>query len=277
MTMKITSYLLPLLSLFLILSSCEEDFDITAPYKNITIAYGLLDVNDDTTFLRINKAFLGDGNVLEMVKIEDSSIYVNGLDAYIEEWSGGNFLAAYQLDSMTIDNKDTGTFYNPYQLLYFGTFEVKTDMHYKLKIFVNNKEVSSDTYPVNDFTMSQPTAGAKFINFKKGVQNAVEWESAKYGKRYEVLIRFNYRELQADDPDTIYRKVDWVLGTEKSWELRSPCQPRGERRCIPHIKMMYFTLFLPTRFLIPILLKKPWSARGSRPMLSLLFLLEATS
>ena len=88
MTMKLKSYLLLLLVFFLILPSCEEDFDITAPYKDITIAYGLLDLNEDTVYVRINKAFLGDGNVLEMVEVEDSSVYVNGLDAYIEEYEG---------------------------------------------------------------------------------------------------------------------------------------------------------------------------------------------
>jgi hypothetical protein len=218
MTMKFKPYLFLLLSIFLILSSCEEDFDITASYKDITIAYGLLDLNEDTTYVRINKAFLGDGNVLEMVEVEDSSVYVNGLDAYIEEWSNGNYLAAYQLDTMTIDNKDTGLFYNPYHLLYYGTFQVKQEMQYKLKIFVNGKEVSGNSNVVNDFSMSKPNAGPSPIKFTRGLPGSVEWESAKYGKRYEVLIRFNFRELMAGNPDTIYRAIDWFLGTEKSKE-----------------------------------------------------------
>ena len=69
------------------LYSCEEDFEINAPYQDITVVYGLIDQGQDTIFLKINKAFLGDGNVLEMAKIEDSSEYVNGLEATIEEWN----------------------------------------------------------------------------------------------------------------------------------------------------------------------------------------------
>jgi len=217
--MKSKSILLIITLVVLFFSSCEEDFDITADYKDITIAYGLLDLGQDTTFLRINKAFLGDGNVLEMVKVEDSSIYVNGLNASIEEWSGNSLQATYSLDTMTISDKQEGLFYNPYQLLYYGIFEVQSDFQYKLKINVKDKEVTGETNPVNDFSMSQPSAGAKFIQFRPGTQNAVEWESAKYGKRYEVLIRFKFKELREDQPDTLYRHVDWSLGTQKSAAL----------------------------------------------------------
>jgi hypothetical protein len=214
--MKNILYLFLLLPFFLFLSSCEDDFDITAPYKDITIAYGLLDLNEDTTYLRINKAFLGDGNVLEMAKVEDSSIYANGLEAFIEEWSDGSFINSYTLDTIRINDKEDGLFYNPYQLLYYTVFEVDPEMHYKLRINVKDKEVTGDTYPVNDFSMTRPSAGSKFIQFRRGTQSAVEWESAKNGKRFEVLIRFNYKELKEGNPDTIVRRVDWALGTFKS-------------------------------------------------------------
>ena len=215
--MNTKSFLLSLLVSMLVIVSCKESFDIIAPYKDITIAYGLLDLGEDTTFLRINKAFLGDGNVLEMVKVEDSSIYVNGLSASIEEWYNGSVLATYPLDTMTIDNKNEGLFYNPYQLLYYAVFEVQPDYHYKLKIIVKNKEVTGETDPVNDFSMTKPTAGSKFVKFQPEIPTAnVEWESAKNGKRYEVVIRFNFKELKEESPDTIYRYIDWNLGTFKS-------------------------------------------------------------
>ena len=66
--------------------ACEEDFEINAPYQDITVVFGLVDPSDDTIFLKINKAFLGEGNTMEMAKIEDSSSYINGLNATIEEW-----------------------------------------------------------------------------------------------------------------------------------------------------------------------------------------------
>ena len=45
-------------------TGCETDFDTTAPYKDITIVYGLLDSKDSMQYIKINKAFLAENNVL---------------------------------------------------------------------------------------------------------------------------------------------------------------------------------------------------------------------
>ncbi len=216
--MKSKSILLIITLVVLFFSSCEEDFDITADYKDITIAYGLLDLGQDTTFLRINKAFLGDGNVLEMAKVEDSSIYVNGLSAIIEEYYNSSLEMTFTLDTITISNKKEGLFYNPYQLLYYGVFEVKPDRKYNLKVNVKDKVITGSTAPVNDFSMEKPSAGAKFINFNPEMptNSAVIWESAANGKRYETVIRFNYKEVMEGDQDTVYKYIDWNLGTSLS-------------------------------------------------------------
>jgi hypothetical protein len=68
--------------------------------------------------------------------------------------------------------------------------------------------------------MIRPSAGSKFIQFRPGMQSSVEWESAEYGKRYEVVVRFNFKELQEGNPDTIARKIDWFLGTFKSQDIQ---------------------------------------------------------
>lgn len=214
---KIRTILCPTILFLLIFTwSCEEDFNINAPYQDITVVFGLLDPGKDTIFLKINKAFLGDGNVLEMAKIEDSSIYVNDLQASIEEWENGDFIKSYPLDTITINNKEDGTFYNPYQIIYYTPYQPVTSREYRLKVKVNNREITAVTSLVNDFSISKPSAGSPFIQFKKGTDGEIVWSSAKYGKRYEVEIRIKYKEVLFDSPDTIYKYVDWGMGTEKS-------------------------------------------------------------
>lgn len=210
--------LLKITTLFLLvfLVSCEEDFNINAPYKDITVVFGLMDPGEDTIFLKINKAFLGDGNVMEMAKIEDSSIYVTNLQATIEEWNNGNFIRSYDLDTITLDNKEEGIFYNPYQLIYYTPYEPVTTSQYLLKVKVNNKEVTAMTNLVNDFTIKKPSAGSPFIQFKTGTDGTIEWTSAEYGKRYESLIRIYYKEVWLNSPDTVFKYIDWGMGTKKS-------------------------------------------------------------
>lgn len=206
-----------LLILLLIFNwSCEEGFDINAPYQDISVIYGLIDPGEDTVFIKINKAFLGEGNALEMAKIEDSSKYVTNVNAYLEEWDDGSFIKSYQLDTITIKNKEEGTFYNPYQIIYYTPYEPATSRSYVLKLFVDDKEVNAITHLVNDFSISKPSAGSKFIQFREGTDGNVEWTSAKYGKRYEVVIRMKYKEVLFDSPDTVYKYVDWGMGTKKS-------------------------------------------------------------
>lgn len=202
--------------LTLLLISCEEDFNLNAPYQDISIIYGLVDPGDDTIYLKINKAFLGDGNSLEMAKIEDSSAYVNGLNAVIEEWRDGSFIRSYTLDTITIKNKEEGVFYNPYQIIYCTPFEPSFTSEYHLKVEVNNKTVTAQTGVINDFSISKPSAGSKFVSFYEGTTGEILWSSAKNGKRYEILIRVKYKEVWKDSPDTVYTYADWFMGTKKS-------------------------------------------------------------
>lgn len=196
--------------------SCEEDFNMNAPYKDITVVFGMMDRGQDTTWLRINKAFLGEGNTLEMVKVEDSSIYRTSLQVFVDEFDGSSLLRTITFDSMTIDNKQDGLFYNPYQLLYFAPFTVNQDYKYNLRILLNNKEVTASTGVVNNFTISKPNAGSTFIQIRYDTDNEIEWTSAKNGKRYEVVLRFNFKELWEGSPDTVFRYIDWQIGTQKS-------------------------------------------------------------
>lgn len=212
--MKLLRTLIILFIPGLFLLSCEEDFEIIAPYKNITVVYGLLDLGEDTSFIRINKAFLGEGDVFEMVQIADSSVYKTGLQAVLEEWSGNSMVKSVELDTVTLGNKNDGIFYNPYQLLYYAPIILQPDKKYMLRLTVAGDTVTGMTPVVNNFSFYKP--GTSSIYLKKGNSTNIEWGSAVNGKRYEVNFRFNYRELKYGSTDTIYRRMDWVQQVQKS-------------------------------------------------------------
>jgi hypothetical protein len=217
---KLLILILPFLMVLYIVS-CEEDFDINAPYQDITVVYGLIDQGQDSIFLKINKAFLGDGDVMEMAKIEDSSVYITDLNAFIEEWNGESLMRSYSLDTVTINNKEEGTFYNPYQIIYVTPFEPSQEREYRLKIEVNGRTITAKTGLVNDFSVEKPSEGSKFIQFNPDspVPSEVKWYSAKFGRRYEVMMRINYKEVFLDQPDTVFKYIDWGMGTQKSTTL----------------------------------------------------------
>src|ERR1044072_3856815 len=59
-------------------NSCSTDIDLLENYKPITVVYGLLDVHDNVQYIKINKAFLGEGNALVMAQQSDSINYKPG-------------------------------------------------------------------------------------------------------------------------------------------------------------------------------------------------------
>ena len=111
--------ILSLLSFVLLFNACSTDVDLYADYKDITVVYGLLDSDKDTNYVKINKAFLGPGNALEIALIADSCNYPYKLDAKINEYRASVGSNDYQktrtlqLDTITIHNKDQeGFFYS---------------------------------------------------------------------------------------------------------------------------------------------------------------------
>src|ERR1043166_5908288 len=104
----------------LIFFSCSTDFNITAPYKATMVVYGLLNSNstDSVQYIRIEKAFLGEGNSLIMAQQKDSINYGNVLDVKLERIQNGSIVQTYSLQRDTLIPKDDGLFYNPGQVLY---------------------------------------------------------------------------------------------------------------------------------------------------------------
>lgn len=68
--------------------SCNEDFTVAAPYKNITVVSGILDMGDTAHYIRIQKAFMDENNsAISMSQNPDSSFYgVADIDVTINEW-----------------------------------------------------------------------------------------------------------------------------------------------------------------------------------------------
>jgi len=194
-------------------SSCSNDVDIYADYKDITVVYGLLDSSDDTTWLKVTKAFSGPGNAIVFAQDPDSSNYSYKLDVKIKGIENGIEKQTIVFDTITIKNKKPGdsVFYFPNQLVYYTTQALDADYKYTLTINKQQENLTAETGLVNDFTISYPN---RYINFMS--DKDIEWYSGKNGKRYEASLVFHYKELLAGSSDTTYGSVGWYLGMRKS-------------------------------------------------------------
>ena len=226
--MKKPKTLLALLCAFVassFLLSCESDIDVTAEWKDITIVYGLLNPNDSVHYLKINKAFLGDGNAIEYAKESDSMSYFGNLEVNLTEIYSNGATRTLQFDTVTLQ-KNPGVFADK-QIFYKSAFKMPVllddDRTVTYKLLVRNKltgkEVKSETVLVHDFRISSPRPGQPTIDFLTDNSQQVKWQSAPNARRYDVFVRFIFQEV-FNQTDTTDRYIDWVLGTTRSNTLK---------------------------------------------------------
>jgi len=188
-----------------IFNRCSNEVDLYADYKDITIVYGILDVSDDTAWVKITKAYTGPGNALTMAHNSDSSNYPYKLDVSLNGKVNNNDIPAVHFDTITIYNKQEGdsVFYYPKQLMYYSTDNLDVDALYTLKIYTNDTEITSQTPLIGGFTVTYPFNTIDFM-----FDHDIKWNSVKNGKRYEVTTIFNYKEyLPGTYDDTLKLKL----------------------------------------------------------------------
>lgn len=204
---------------FAAFAGCKNDLDVTADYKDITIVYGLLNQNDTAHYIKINKAYLGEGNALLMAAEADSVNYqAADLDVKLEEYNGSVKTNTFVLER-TINEiqKDTGLFSTDANVLYKLRTTLNPDRSYKL-IIENNKTgntISANTSLIKDINIQNPIANstinlipANNFNFTARVK------SAKNAMVYSLVIRFNY--FDDTNGTLVQRSVDWPFANVKS-------------------------------------------------------------
>ena len=208
----------------LLLAGCSTDLDINAPYKNITVVYALLSTNDNAGaggvhFVKINKAFLGEGDAFVYAEDPDSNQYTNDqLVARVEEISNGQVTNSWSLNDSLIDDRDPGTFFSPEHILYYFTADLDPDREYRVVADVRGERVEAVTPLVNDFSVNTADANpATKIGLKlsSGYTNwELNWTTGPDGRRYETYYRFNYAEVRGTD--TTFLSFTRLMGTRVS-------------------------------------------------------------
>ena len=221
----LTFFVITLIALFF--NSCSTDVDLYAEYKHITVVYGLLDYKKDTNYVKINKAFLGPGNALDIALIADSCNYPGKLNAKIKEYRasamGNNYqlVREFPLDTITIHNKEQGIFYAPDQKVYYTTEKVHSDTkehkyRYALEIDRGDTILTSQTDVVGGNVYNITSSVLNFAtNTDLGYVNWIPFPNAVV---YEVIVTFNWME-QKPGQDTVFRNMKWSLGTYSESDL----------------------------------------------------------
>ncbi len=196
---------------------CSDDFEVAAPYRQITVVKGILNPADTAHYIRIQKAFLDENkSAIEMAKEPDSSFY-KMLDVKILEYDSArrNVLASYDLWRVRTEDEnypkddplsDKQFFTSPNYAYKFKKADLNPKFWYQLVI--NNLDLgradSSELFGVVNDDSLRPNNG--FFIFAFNVKNnAFNFAQTTLQKTYDLnlfmpqngrmiegVIRFNY-------------------------------------------------------------------------------------
>lgn len=204
-----------LISIFIVfLSACSTDFDVVGPYKEITVIDGFINATDSVQFIRIKKAFLGEGNVLVMAQQKDSTNYSDVLDVTMERLNGQNVVQTLTLIPVPDSSKVNGSFYSPDQVLYKLAATILQDgSHYRIRVKNRSTgvEAISTTEIVKDLTMAPPIREPYDLT-TTGVPPAPALFSFVPGENsfiYDFVLKFHYTEFDSTTGETTFKTVEW--------------------------------------------------------------------
>jgi hypothetical protein len=209
---------------------CETDFEVNAPWKEVMVVDGLLNTLDSVQYIKVSKAFLGEGNAYVMAQQKDSIYYADVLDVKMQRIQGGQVTETFSLTRNELNDKDSGTFAYPFHILYSTNHPIVDNDGSEYKIIVTNTQtgvtalsqtkIASDVHITSPFQRPPPlgdsidlaTAGESpaFVIFDPGVNSNI----------FDLIIRFYYREI---DPSGVSKQyyVDWNF-TDKNYTQNPP-------------------------------------------------------
>lgn len=213
--------------LFLLFVSCRKDFNLQADYKVLPVVYGLLDANADTNYIKITRSFYVLNDDLTQIAMNpDSSDYRGKLDVRLTEFCNGDSVRQIILDTITIRDKQSGTFYAPKQKMYYTTERLckntKNEKYqYKLSIVLPDRTLVSTTDLVGSNGFRVKNLAVNYSMDYDGINQNLDFYPAFNATSYEVSMAFTFKEQRYPGGDSIPRTMYWRLGKYTNYYLAS--------------------------------------------------------
>ena len=205
------------------LVSCDNDLDIIAEWKDFPVVYGILNAQDSVHYVKLNKAFLGQGDVMSMAQEFDSIYYDKeevGLRLIEYRRTGGQYIETKSIEMDPTDEfvKPDGIFSFPDQIIYKSNTVLNNERYYCAEVYdkILDSVIAANLIPIDLLSPLQiikPNPASPLNLVPNGnYPITVEWSSLEGADLYELKIRFHYVEQQiANLSDTSHKYIDWNL------------------------------------------------------------------
>ena len=239
-------------ALFLILSSCETEPDVLAPYKEQAVVYGLLNQKDSIQIIEVGKVFLGSGNAYDMAQQPDSINYpVSDIVVTLEALnSAGSIVNTMTMNDTVLQGAQSGTFNKSNNVAYYTRDSLSYEYNYRFRLrnLKTGYECTSTTPLVKVTTQGDrdtillsrlPRASkiALKLDVTKYATLSPTWTTIANGRDYQVTLRFHYKEYTSGN-DTVYKYIDWKQAPITAGAIKGGEQIAQEIKCEDFFKFL---------------------------------------
>ncbi len=229
-------FLLRCFILLLVLTGCKNELQLNAPYKELPSIYAVLNPQEKTQVIRINKVFLGEGDAGVMAKVADSVNYpageltvsltrfVNGVQADVSPQTPGDRTIVF---NEKVDSNIREGAFSRVQRLWVSDRKLFTNGQYRLEVKNNRtgnvftaRAEAIDSIRGNffrpltlDFVYPYPpgTMPDEYIDYSTNNGSVIFTPNS--AKLYQVMIRTHFFDSSAAGKRFDY--VDYEFGTRE--------------------------------------------------------------
>ncbi|MCC6412424.1 MAG: DUF4249 family protein [Saprospiraceae bacterium] len=218
--MKKLLLLIPFIAL--LWSSCSNDFDVTAPWKEVPVVYAMLSPKDTANYIRVEKAFLDpEQSALLIAQIADSLYYpASAIQVFLERVSTGERYTCVRVDgNLEGFVREGGIFATQPNWLYKykapgEAQKLQAGEAYRVVIERTDGQapITGETTLPKDFFFIKPnpsqTPPTISIN-NPDVPTTIEWRTSEEGVYFNLTLRIRYRETDMNGAFIGRDSFDW--------------------------------------------------------------------
>lgn len=203
--------IIPVLFSLFMLTSCEVEFSPNASWKEIPVVYCLLDQDDDTTWARVERCYLGEGSIYDYSSVSDSINYPKGsIEVKLLKIYNGETVAEYTFLDTTV-NRQGGNFASGGQPMYFlpgkAHFDEFCTYDIQVRRIADGQVIARSKQPIQlivrnpeDCVFTKPTfttyprKTGMFAFKASGNTCQMEWPALKNARLYQPFVRLYFME-----------------------------------------------------------------------------------
>ncbi len=210
-----------IVSVMSVLSACSTDFELEADWKDISIVYGFLSIQDTAHYIRVEKAFLAPGSdATKIAKIADSLYYDDKVQVQLQRVNSGQTFTLERVDG-TLEgySREEGTFAKQPNILYkIRASDIKLKAGETIRLIVNRGEsaepVTAETVVLSEISPRE-TNPANPVNFGYERNVSFAWDSDVSAQIFDLSLEIHYREsVPGSSGNFISKKLNWTLNSE---------------------------------------------------------------